>query len=128
LLPSRGDIRDTTISAHKVKGVGLRNSIPLLRITTESLDNSSLAWRAATVTGAENGALPTNFLALIIISKIPREASASNGKTMKAQRKGQKTGKIGTYLGTNRGDAGGWRERLSQKTWICLPGRSAGEE
>jgi hypothetical protein len=47
------------------------------------------------VTGVEKEPLPTNFLALIIISKIAREASPSNGKTLAAKGEGRKGGNNG---------------------------------
>src|SRR5271155_1506400 len=64
-LPPPGDCRATVISDHSLNGDGLRNSIPLLWITTVSADNSSFACRASTVTGCSNELPPTYFFALI---------------------------------------------------------------
>jgi hypothetical protein len=63
-LPLSRVLSSTVISVHVLKGVALRNSIPLLRITTASWESESFACREATVKAASEPRLET-FLALI---------------------------------------------------------------
>src|SRR5450432_3990951 len=65
LLPSRGEDSATVISVHSLKGVGLRNSMPLLWTETASAKSSKRDWRPSTVTCCFGESMLSIFLALI---------------------------------------------------------------